>query len=445
MVVTLEAWLQSLKALLPPGRAFTREPGSVLEKLLAGVAAQLLAGQLKVEGLIGEADPRQATTMLADWEQLLDLPDDCAAMQTQQLAPGKYDYQLEDLVTFSRASTATYVSGGLRLTAAANVPRYEDGQLLIEAEGQNQTSRSDEIDSVLWVPSRLQPVMVNAAAGADGAMTLDKMIEDATNGTHRITRTYVVNVSTTYTVSFDVKPAERTLLRFQFINVASLVASNSILIDLATGIFTATDTSRTTVKALSNGVLRISNTVTTTAVGTSLQPELTLRDATGAVTYLGDGVSGIFVGAAQVEVGAASSYIPTTAAAVSRSADVATVRLPQSTFDRQLGAFQRLIEQGGQSIPYFIGIANALGEVGVTITELRGMNCNDDCNAALNTAADNYTWQVNIPRAAANARLANCSDSNCNSSLEDFTPSLIECAFNERKPAHTTVLFVYAS
>lgn len=115
----------------------------------------------------------------------------------------------------------------------------------------------------------------------------------------------------------------------------------------------------------------------------------------------------------------------------------------QNILDRQRAAYQRLVEQGGQSRAYFIGLAQLLGETGVTITESRRANCNSNCNAALYGQGDLFTWRVNIPRPALNARWANCQ-SNCNDALQMYTPSVIECFFNTRKPAHTRVIFAYA-
>lgn len=111
--------------------------------------------------------------------------------------------------------------------------------------------------------------------------------------------------------------------------------------------------------------------------------------------------------------------------------------------DRQRLAFQRLVELGGQSRAYFIGLAALHGEPGVTISEFQQATCNSDCNSTLNSQADEFVWRANIPHAALNARWATC-ESDCNSSLQEYTPSLIECAFKERKPAHTTVIFSYS-
>jgi uncharacterized protein YmfQ (DUF2313 family) len=115
-----------------------------------------------------------------------------------------------------------------------------------------------------------------------------------------------------------------------------------------------------------------------------------------------------------------------------------------TTQERQQIAAQRLTEEGGQSIPYFIDLAEKLGEPGVTITEFRPMNCNDDCNDAVYSQADRFNWRVNIPHGALDQRLMNCND-NCNAALDMYRPSLAECPIRERKPSHTTVFFAYTS
>lgn len=116
----------------------------------------------------------------------------------------------------------------------------------------------------------------------------------------------------------------------------------------------------------------------------------------------------------------------------------------QQLADRQQAAFARLTESGGQSRAYFIDLADRLGEPDCTITEFRPATCNSHCNSPLHSIADAFVWRVNIPRPAANARGATCN-SNCNSALQEYTPSAIECVFNERKPAHTQVTFAYAA
>lgn len=116
----------------------------------------------------------------------------------------------------------------------------------------------------------------------------------------------------------------------------------------------------------------------------------------------------------------------------------------QQLADRQRAAFQRLTEQGGQSRPYFIDLSALLGEPLVTISEFRPFNCGNSANDALYSEADSFAWRVNIPRPALSARPFNCN-SPCDAALQQYTPSVIECALRERKPAHTSVIFAYAA
>lgn len=118
--------------------------------------------------------------------------------------------------------------------------------------------------------------------------------------------------------------------------------------------------------------------------------------------------------------------------------------LDLSVPERQRLAFARLTEQGGQSKAYFIALADAYGEPGCTIDDgFSQMTCNDDCNDALYSLADVFTWRVNIPRPIDQVEAMTCND-DCNDALASFTISLAECPITERKPAHTQVVFAYA-
>ena len=122
--------------------------------------------------------------------------------------------------------------------------------------------------------------------------------------------------------------------------------------------------------------------------------------------------------------------------------DKCTSNLGLSIADRQRLAWAKLTEKGGQSRAYFIALAARYGEPGVTISEFRQMNCNDDCNDALYSQADEFTWRVNVPHPALNVHVMNCND-DCNDALQTYAASLAECPITERKPAHTTVIFAY--
>lgn len=78
MARTAAEYLEQLKALLPPGRAFPREPGTSMEDLLDGMAQELARVDERGEELTVEANPQFTTEMLTDWERVAGLPDKCS-------------------------------------------------------------------------------------------------------------------------------------------------------------------------------------------------------------------------------------------------------------------------------------------------------------------------------------------------------------------------------
>lgn len=72
-----ERYLEQLQALMPRGRAWTRDPDALLTKLLRGLARSLAALDLKAVQLLADADPARTTDLIEEWEKLAGLPDDC--------------------------------------------------------------------------------------------------------------------------------------------------------------------------------------------------------------------------------------------------------------------------------------------------------------------------------------------------------------------------------
>lgn len=75
-------YLSQLKALLPPGRAWTPDSGTNLHSLLQGLAVEFARIQDRVDDLRDEMDPARTVELLARWETVFGLPDPC----TGQLA-----------------------------------------------------------------------------------------------------------------------------------------------------------------------------------------------------------------------------------------------------------------------------------------------------------------------------------------------------------------------
>lgn len=86
MAHTRDQYRQQLKALLPPGKALPREPGTTLDALLDAMAAELVRIDDRADDLIDEAIPSTTSELLADWERVAGLPDPCVADQVQNRA-----------------------------------------------------------------------------------------------------------------------------------------------------------------------------------------------------------------------------------------------------------------------------------------------------------------------------------------------------------------------
>jgi uncharacterized protein YmfQ (DUF2313 family) len=73
------AYQAQLAALLPRGRAWPREDGSELMKLMHAKAEELARIDGRVSDLLEEVDPRTTLELLDDWERVAGLPDSCIA------------------------------------------------------------------------------------------------------------------------------------------------------------------------------------------------------------------------------------------------------------------------------------------------------------------------------------------------------------------------------
>lgn len=86
MGLTADQYLAQLQALLPPGRALTREPDATLTQLLAALSEEFTRVDDRAVDLLDEADPQTTTELLADWERVFDLPDVCLYAMPQTIA-----------------------------------------------------------------------------------------------------------------------------------------------------------------------------------------------------------------------------------------------------------------------------------------------------------------------------------------------------------------------
>lgn len=244
---------------------------------------------------------------------------------------------LDQRVTFTRASSGTYVgSDGLLKTATTNEPRFDHNPttgaslgLLVEESRTNLYLQSENF-STTWLPTGLLAFgsgsTANAIAAPDGQITADLLVENTAAGNHMMAQNINVTTGTVYTVSAFAKAAPTTRKVQLLVSNTNFGVTPSATFDLATGTITGNNNSTAIITPFPNGWYRVTmTTIAATSTGAN-SASIRLVDASNANSYTGDGTSGIYLWGAQLEAGSfPTSYIPTTTATATRSADVASI------------------------------------------------------------------------------------------------------------------------
>lgn len=246
---------------------------------------------------------------------------------------------LDSRITFTRASTGTYVgSDGVLQTASTDVPRFDHNPttgeslgLLVEEARTNLSLRSQELDNAVWTKTA-SSITANAIASPDETTTADKLVEDSSTANHNIVEATVITYTSgvTYSFSFFVKKAERQTVQILMHPnpFPGTAAQRTAIFNSNIGAFASVGSAYTnsSVTTLPSGWYRVSVTSTADATTTGNFTISLCSDDAGTATYTGNGTSGIYLWGAQLEAGAfATSYIPTTTATATRAADVASV------------------------------------------------------------------------------------------------------------------------
>lgn len=201
--------------------------------------------------------------------------------------------------------------------------------LLIEEQRTNLLTYSEQFDNAYWLTfSGTVTVTANATTAPDGTVTADLVIPTAASAFHRIYAPDHGQTTLSYSVFVKAGGYSKVALR------ESATQGSYISFNLTTGTIiesanVGTGTvSGATITSFGNGWYRISGyfvTPVNSAWGLVVLPD---SYTSGNVTtaWTGNGTSGVYVWGAQAEVGSfATSYIPTVASSVTRSADVASV------------------------------------------------------------------------------------------------------------------------
>lgn len=261
----------------------------------------------------------------------IDFLDDSITIADLSTPANNYRGKPFDKLTFTRASTATrFNSAGLLETVASGVLRIDYDPvtrakrgLLMEGARTNLFLWSEDLSqSGWWI---LSGASVGGAISRCG-VSLSLLVENTANSTHQTQQGYTGwNAGTTYSVSIIAKAKERS--RFCLTFGASAFSGYAIG-DFDLVAQTATSTGGTSaicrITPLSDGCYLC--TATATATTTTTGANVFIQLSNGSTTYTGNGTSGMYFGAAQLEAGAIpSSYIPTTSAQVTRAAEVCKI------------------------------------------------------------------------------------------------------------------------
>ena len=231
--------------------------------------------------------------------------------------------KLDPRITFTRGTSGTYFGpDGLMRTAGVNEPRFDHdpitGQslgLFIEESRQNIALQSENINTSPWDTSTLT-FATNSIVAPDGNTTADKLIENPSFSSFKTTAQSVGTISGTYAVSGFFKAGERFRGYLQLFGSGG---NATVIFNLKTGTITG-GAGINTIAPYGNGWYRVSSTATFTSATAAIY--IVVQNDSGVSSYTGDGTSGIYVWGAQVEKGAfPTSYIPTVASTVTRSAD----------------------------------------------------------------------------------------------------------------------------
>ncbi len=433
------AYLSQLLALLPPGDALAREPGSVLERLLTVPAAELARVDGRVEALLVESDPARIAEMLADWERALGLPDECYPNES-----------------FSRASRAWYFDGvGVLREAAVDEPRYlfdGNGQrteaVLVEAAATNSVANARAGGAVVGSPGTLPTgFTVFIAPGTplslaeitfvgeeDGLPCVELRIAGYVGFPWDVDIAFTTTTATpavrndVFTGSFFwrlISGTNATNWRMRFEEYAS---GGALLVGSQVDLSPATN-------AALGGQRASSAYTVANASAAFLRHVMRLRFAVGFVDAT------LRIAVPQLERGSVvTSPILNPVGAPAATTRAADQRYVATVAERRARVLARLIERFEPTPAAIIGLAARLGDT-VTLKEFTPHDCEDACEAPLLDEPWAHAFQV-----AGGAQLVvefTCEDG-CETPLSQWRTGAYECAIRRFAPAHTVPIFSYA-
>ena len=251
-----------------------------------------------------------------------------------------YSGNTNDGILFFGAQVEASSSAGayVKTTNAANsAPRFDHTYngtswvsrgLLVEEQRTNLAQYSEDFTNAFWTLNTCT-ISANAISSPDGSTTADRVVEHSGSATLAgpFTQSGISTTSgTTYTATSFVKANGRNILIQYFQSLTFPSTGRIAWFDLQNKTTQVQSGVTASIDDVGNGWLRIRSTATANATGASGFGILT-TDSMGSLTgYTGNGTSGFYIWGAQMESGSfPTSYIPTTSASSTRSADVCQI------------------------------------------------------------------------------------------------------------------------
>jgi hypothetical protein len=276
-------------------------------------------------------------------------------------------------VTAYTPTTTTAITNYIPVlqTASSNTARFDHNPitreslgLLIEEQRTNLLTYSEQFNDASWTKLNSNiTVSGNTTISPDGTLSADTATISTGGTDSRLVKNVIIaNDSSAYTASFYVKKVStETEFRFDLrmsggtttLNYAMSFSWSTLIISSVTG---ANAPSSTSVTSVGNSWYRVSvvganNSTGNTVVGLSIYPSTTNIGTT-------TGTGSLFIWGAQLEAGSfATSYIPTVASQVTRSADSASMTGTNfsSWYSQGQGSFYSEAKCNGITTAAFVG------------------------------------------------------------------------------------------
>lgn len=163
---SVEEYTQLLKSLLPPGKAFRREPGTQMEQILNGCAVEFTRIEARADQLAIEVNPLTTSELLEDWERVAGLPDKCSG-ELEDTLQGRRQALAAKLASVGGQSPAYFIEVARQLGFTIAVDEFRPFRAGISVAGDPLTNSKDWVYT--WRVNAPETTIIEFKAGLSAA------------------------------------------------------------------------------------------------------------------------------------------------------------------------------------------------------------------------------------------------------------------------------------